>query len=175
MVKYSTTRTIVRELNSDDSAAFIALMTNSDVSRFLNPTGAALERSSAEVVLGHVIDSYQSSAPVCLFAVVKKESPERLIGLVSYKQLQEFEAEIFGALIPEFWGKKISNEMVEGLIQYVFENTLFSRIVVSIKPENRSAKALIQKLGFVDEGMAFNAVFEGEGHVLSLEKSSLLK
>jgi RimJ/RimL family protein N-acetyltransferase len=175
MVKYYTTRTLVRELNSNDSTAFIALMTNTDVSRYLNPTGAALERVSAEVVLGHVINSYHSADPVFLFAVVKKEAPETLIGLVSYKQLRAFEAEIFGALIPEFWGKKISNEMVEGLIQYVFENTPFSRIVVYIKQENRSAKALIQKLGFNDEGLAFNTVFESDGHVLSLEKGNLLQ
>lgn len=175
MIKYFTARTLVRELHELDVVAFVELMTHPHVSKYLNSTGDALEESSAEMALKHVINNYCSNEPVNLFAVVKKDVPKKMIGLISYKQLQQYEAELFGALLPQFWGAKISNEMVEGLIQYVFENTSISRLVVYIKQDNRSAKALVQKLGFIDEGLVYNSVFEDDAHLLSITKPSLLQ
>ncbi|WP_306350411.1 GNAT family N-acetyltransferase [Flavobacterium sp. '19STA2R22 D10 B1'] len=174
MIKYSTTRTLIRELTTDDSESFAELMMDQNINRYLNPTGESLDKNSSEIVLNHVVQNYDSTTPIFLYAVVKNDALEKVIGLVSHKRINQDEVEIFGALSPSFWGSRISNEMIIGLIEYIFTTTSFKSIIIYIKQENRSAKALAEKLGFKNNGLAYNSVFDGDVHLLNLVKTEFM-
>lgn len=169
MIKYHTDRTLIRELEPGDSSSFTELMTNENINRHLDISSIPITAQNTAKILSHVIGSYAAENPVFLYAVVRKEI-NRVIGLISYKAVNEEEVEIFGSLIPDCWGKHISNEMVGGLISYLFSSTSFSRIIVYIKSENRSAIALSLKLGFRSKGLIYHAAFEENVHLLVLSK-----
>lgn len=158
MIKYATSRTVIRELEPADMDQWVELWTNPAIIQFYYYTDTVKE--DAEKSLDNILKKYNTDAPLNIFAVARKESTEHVIGLVSYYPLNNEDVEIFGSLVPHYWGKKFSDEMGEGLIKYLFEFTGFTRILAYIKPGNRSSKAVAEKLGFNFDSLAHHPFFK---------------
>lgn len=72
---------------------------------------------------------------------------------------QHFRTEIGFELNKEQWGKGVAVEAVEAIINYGFEHMNFQRIEALIEPPNLSSQKLVEKLGFIREGLLRNYEF----------------
>lgn len=72
---------------------------------------------------------------------------------------QHFRTEIGFELSKEQWGKGIALEAVQAIINYGFEHMNFQRIEALIEPPNRASIKLVEKLGFIREGLLRNYEF----------------
>ncbi|MFC4022358.1 GNAT family N-acetyltransferase [Oceanobacillus longus] len=72
---------------------------------------------------------------------------------------QHFRTEIGFELSKEQWGKGIAAEAVKAIISYGYEHMNFMRIEALIEPPNRPSQKLVEKLGFIREGLLRNYEF----------------
>ena len=72
---------------------------------------------------------------------------------------KHFRTEIGFELSKELWGKGIAVEAVEAIIRYGYEHMNFRRIEALIEPPNLSSQKLVEKLGFIREGLLRNYEF----------------
>ncbi|MCR6106461.1 GNAT family N-acetyltransferase [Salipaludibacillus agaradhaerens] len=87
---------------------------------------------------------------------------------------QHFRTEIGFELSKEMWGKGIAFEAVEAITNYGFTHMSFQRIEALIEPPNLSSQRLVEKLGFMREGLLRNYEFTC-GKFCDLYMYSLLK
>ncbi|MEH7384525.1 GNAT family protein [Bacillus sp. JJ1521] len=85
-----------------------------------------------------------------------------------------FRTEIGFELSKEQWGNGIAVEAVEAIISYGFKQLNFQRIEALIEPPNQSSQKLVEKLGFIKEGLLRKYEFT-RGKFDDLYMYSLLK
>jgi ribosomal-protein-alanine N-acetyltransferase len=73
--------------------------------------------------------------------------------------LQHFRTEIGFELSKDHWGKGIAYEAVQAIISYGFDHLDLQRIEALIEPPNSSSQRLVEKLGFIREGLLRNYEF----------------
>lgn len=71
-------------------------------------------------------------------------------------------------------GKGIASEAVEAIINYGYKHMNFERIEALIEPPNLSSQKLVERLGFIREGLLRNYEFTS-GKFDDLYMYSLLK
>ncbi|WP_202623269.1 GNAT family N-acetyltransferase [Alkalibacterium sp. MB6] len=76
---------------------------------------------------------------------------------------QHFRIEIGYELSKDLWGRGLASEAVEAIIHYGFKELGLQRIEALIEPPNRSSRRLVEKLGFVREGLLRNYEFTNKG------------
>ncbi|WNF25192.1 GNAT family protein [Mesobacillus jeotgali] len=69
---------------------------------------------------------------------------------------QHYRSEIGFELSKEYWGKGIANEALAAVIQYGFEQMNLQRIQALIEPLNLSSQKLVERNGFIKEGLMRN-------------------
>jgi ribosomal-protein-alanine N-acetyltransferase len=62
-------------------------------------------------------------------------------------------AEVGYALNRAFWGQGIMTEALTGVIDYAFEHLGLHRLEADTDPDNAGSLALLNKLGFIEEGL----------------------
>jgi len=87
---------------------------------------------------------------------------------------QHFRTEIGFELSKEQWGQGIAGEAIEAIIRYGFEHMKLERIEALIEPPNLSSQKLVEKQGFIREGLLRNYEFTS-GKFDDLYMYSLLK
>ncbi len=93
------------------------------------------------------------------FGVYLKENINRLIGTVSFSNIITgiFQSCFLGYRIDEHQtGKGIATEAIKRGIEYVFSQIKLHRIEANVMPANIASKRVVEKLGFINEGLAKN-------------------
>ncbi|WP_191567355.1 GNAT family N-acetyltransferase [Metabacillus idriensis] len=86
---------------------------------------------------------------------------ERVIGSCGFLNIdpQHYRSEIGFELSKDFWGQGIASEAFEVVIKYGFEQLNLQRIQALIEPPNISSKKLVERKGFIKEGLLRNYEF----------------
>jgi ribosomal-protein-alanine N-acetyltransferase len=108
------------------------------------------------------------------FLLFLKEDPEgAIIGFCNFSQIFRgpFQACYLGYHIDEtLEGKGLMSEAVAKAIQYMFEKQKLHRVMANYMPSNKRSARLLEKLGFVVEGLAKKYLLingQWEDHVLT--------
>lgn len=110
--------------------------------------------------------------------VSKKEAPDRIIGMVGLNEI------VFGAFQSCFLAYNLSGanvrqgyatEAVKELLRVAFEELGLHRVEANIMPRNLPSLGLVEKLGFVREGLSreylkINGVWEDHVHMVLLNR-----
>ncbi|KAA0549860.1 GNAT family N-acetyltransferase [Bacillus sp. BGMRC 2118] len=82
----------------------------------------------------------------------------RVIGSCGFLNIvtQHYRSEIGFELSKDYWGQGIASEAVEAVIRYGFEQFNFQRIQALIEPLNHPSQKMVERLGFVKEGLLRN-------------------
>lgn len=80
---------------------------------------------------------------------------DRIIGSIGFHRYvpQHHRVEIGFELSKEYWGQGIASESLNEVLSYGFENFPFQRIEALIEPENLASQKLVEKQGFIREGL----------------------
>lgn len=85
-------------------------------------------------------------------------------GFLAYEQ-EHHRTELGYDLSSAYWGKGIMKEVALCIIQFGFEQMKLNKIEAKIEPANQSSIRLIEKLGFVQEGLLRQHEYEKEMYV----------
>ncbi len=108
---------------------------------------------------------YQYNMPSELIFSIESEG--ETAGEISLKSLRWFnrKAEIAVFILKEFRGKGLAEQALRLLLDYVFNTMNFHRLEAEVVAYNPAAKALFEKIGFVQEGILREAkFFKGRYH-----------
>ncbi|MCP3979621.1 MAG: GNAT family N-acetyltransferase [bacterium] len=145
-------RVSLRWLTERDVDALYELFGNADVARYWS-CAAYADRAQAESLLRQVHDCY---ARHTLYQWgVTLDGDDRVIGTCTLASLDASNgrAEVGFALNRSHWGGGLMSEALRLLLDYAFGTLGLRRIEADIDPRNAASIRLVERLGFVREGL----------------------
>ncbi len=103
--------------------------------------------------------------PETLFAIATQSEAIGSIGLMIGKDVHRFTAEIGYWLAEPFWGRGIMTRAVEVLVAYGIQDLGLHRIFAEPYTTNPASAIVLEKAGFIREGILRSSVFK-DGKVL---------
>ncbi len=155
-------RYIIRNWREDDAASIAQYANNKKIwinlrDSFPHPYSLA----DAEAFLARVTQI----EPRTYFAIASDHEAIGSIGLMPGMDVHRFTAELGYWLAEPFWGNGIMTETVRALSEYAFEELGLHRIFAEPYTANAASAKVLQKSGFVLEGILRANVFK-DGRVL---------
>ena len=156
-VSIETERLIISEFDEND-APFIQKLVNSDGwLRFIGDRGVRNIDDAKTYLRNGPIKSYTENG-FGLWRVALKHSqiPVGMCGLLKRDTMADID--IGFAMLPEFFKKGYTSEAAIATLEFAKNTLKLKRVVAITKPDNVASIGLLQKLGFVNEGIiAFNS------------------
>lgn len=146
-----TPRLQLRALVPDDFGVIYRLQTDPQVTRYFGRAPMTPEQVKERI--DGVITGVREGAAV-RWGLVLRESGELLgtAGFWRWSKDHRF-AEVGYEIVPEQWGKGIMTEALRAAIRYGFEVMELHRVEANLDPENAASRRVLEKLGFVREGL----------------------
>lgn len=147
-----TDRLILRQVTKDDAGSLLKYLSDKDVMKFVG-----LEPFESIDDALDEISWYQSISEKrtgIRWGITLKGQGE-VIGSCGFLNLvsQHYRSEIGVELSREHWGKGIASEAFEAVIRYGFKQMNLQRIEALIEPPNTPSQRLVEKQGFIREGL----------------------
>ncbi len=168
-----TERLLLRNVTEEDAPHILSYLSDEEVMKYygLDPF-QTLEEALDE------ISWYQSifkNKTGIRWGITLKEQGE-MIGSCGFHNRvpQHYRSEIGFELSKAHWGQKIAGEAINAIVRYGFEQMEIHRIEALIEPLNLPSQKLVEKQGFVREGLLRNYEFT-RGKFDDLYMYSLLK
>lgn len=154
-------RVRLRGPRADDADALFALYSDPAVMRYWSrPPMTA--RSEAEGLIAEILDGFGQRT--MLNWMVTPRDDEAVIGTCTLFRFdpRHRRAEVGYSLRPQRWGRGLAREAVALALDWAFATLGLHRIEADIDPRNDGSRALLQRLGFVSEGVLRECCFVGE-------------
>jgi [ribosomal protein S5]-alanine N-acetyltransferase len=155
-----TNRLVLRKIKNDDANSMLKYLSDQEVMKYygmepFNTINEALSEISW-------YETIQNNKTGLRWGITLKEEGE-VIGSCGFHNTvsRHYRAEIGFELSKEHWGKGIASEAIETIIRYGFEHLALQRIEALIEPENVPSQKLVEKQGFVREGLLRSYEFTG--------------
>jgi len=142
-----TERIILRPFISEDAAAVYDFNSNEAVIRY---TGDVLFTciEEAQAAITRIRENDYKKYGYGRLAVFHKKD-QRVIGFAGLKCLAEIgETDIGYRILPEYWNKGITSELIFPILKFGFETLELRKITGYVMPENSVSSHLLEKHGF---------------------------
>ena len=153
-----TKRLILRKITDDDASSILTYLSDEEVMRYygLAPF-SSIQDALDEISWYQTIEENKTGIR---WGITLKESG-LVIGSCGFHNTvaPHFRTEIGFELSSEYWRKGIAAEAIEAIVDYVFGQMNFQRIEALIEPPNLSSQQVVEKLGFIREGLLRNYEF----------------
>ena len=168
-----TDRLVLREITPEDAENIFTYLSDKEVMKYY---GLAPFQSVDEAL--DEIAWYQSireNNTGIRWGITLKGKGE-VIGSCGFLNIvsQHFRSDIGFELSKDYWGQGIAQESIEAVIKYGFEQLNLQRIQALIEPPNEASQKLVERQGFIKEGLLRNYEFTS-GKFDDLYMYSLLK
>ncbi|MFD2681762.1 GNAT family N-acetyltransferase [Bacillus seohaeanensis] len=147
-----TDRLILRQVTKEDASSLLNYLSNEDVMKHI---GLEPFKSIDDAL--DEISWYQSifeKKTGIRWGITLKDQGE-VIGSCGFLNLvsKHYRSEVGIELSEEHWGKGIASEALEAVIKYGFEQMNLQRIEALIEPPNLPSQKLVERQGFIREGL----------------------
>ena len=160
-LRLETQRLVLRPLSLADAAAIQQYASNRSVADTTisiphpYPDGEAekyIAKQIAEQKQGHSVTFAIAKRTSCVIALKPKSD---LIGVVKYRdiELEHSAAELTYWLAVTAWGKGYMSEALKPMLRFGFETLTFNKIYAYHMVRNQASGRVLQKNGFVLEGL----------------------
>lgn len=142
----------LREVRDSDASALFAIHSNPQVMRYWSyPAWTELAQAEQKVA---DIQRQRRELDILVWAIAEAAS-DRLIGTSALfgLDLTQGRAEIGYSLHPDWQGRGLATEALRLILQYVFSGLRLRRVEADADPRNEPSWRLLEKLGFVREGL----------------------
>ena len=161
-----TERLRLREPLGRDAKALLGILGDPEVTRFHNmPTLTTL--SEAQTALERLDQRYRARDTI-RWAIELSASGEMVgtVGLLRF-DFEHRRAELGYELARREWGRGLTPEAAAGVLRYGFSVMKLHRIEAGVLPENNASVRVLEKLGFIEEGLRRDYLFaKGAFHTL---------
>lgn len=147
-----TDRLILRKVTEKDADSLLVYLSDEEVTRHMGLAPfASIEDALDEI--GWYQSIFGNGTGMRWGITVKEE--DRIIGSCGFLNLSEkhHRAEIGFELSREHWGKGIAGEALHAVAAYGFTHLNLNRIEALIEPANSPSQKLVEKTGFLREGL----------------------
>jgi RimJ/RimL family protein N-acetyltransferase len=147
-----TARIRLRPYRADDLEAMFELYSDSRVMRYWSfPPWE--ERAQAKTYLARALDG-MDSGEIFPWAIAELDG-DRLIGALTLFSLhaEQLRAEVGYSLSPHFQGRGLAAEALRCGLAHAFDDLGLVRVEADIDPRNEPSWRLLEKIGFVREGL----------------------
>lgn len=147
-----TDRLLLREIHLRDAPHMYSYFSKGEVIKYYNLESFTSEKQAEDLI--YRFHQRYSERKQIRWAITLREN-DQLIGTCGFHAIEEkhYKAEIGYELHPSFWGKGIMTEVIEAVIHYGFDHMLLNRIEAFYDPRNGSSGRVLEKNGFVFEGI----------------------
>ncbi len=155
-----TERLRLRQIEESDASSLMNYLTDPEVMEYY---GLAPFQSIKDAL--NEISWYQSifkeNTGIRWGITLKGE--DEIIGSCGFLNMspQNYRTEVGYELSKQYWGKGIAGEALDAVLSYGFESMNLQRIQALIEPPNVASIRLVEKHGFVREGLLRNFEFTG--------------
>lgn len=156
--RMETDRLVLRQVTKEDAEDMLMYLSDQDVMKHYGMEPF----KSLDDVLDEIF-WYQS-----IFEIntgirwgITLKGQDKVIGSCGFlnRVPQHYRSEIGFELSKDFWGQGIASEALELVIKYGFEQLKLQRIQALIEPQNISSQKLVERKGFIKEGLLRNYEF----------------
>lgn len=170
-----TDRLILRKFKADDASDMFNNWANDDVvTEHLSwPTHKSIDISS--MIVNDWIKQYESDETYNWAVVVKND--DAVIGsitVVGKSDIHEW-AELGYCIGRQYWGKGITVEAVEALIQFLMNEVEYNRVQAIHHEQNKASGRVMQKVGMQYEGKKRSYLKTKNGEFVDVECYAILK
>ncbi|MQR94574.1 GNAT family N-acetyltransferase [Fictibacillus phosphorivorans] len=147
-----TDRLILRKVTLDDAKEMFDYLSDSEVVKHMGIAPyQTVEAVHEEVEWYHSILKEQTGIR---WGITLKNS-DKVIGSCGFlnRNGKHFRTEVGFELNKEYWGKGVAREALEAVVTFGFKHMKLERIEALIEPGNISSQNLVEKIGFVKEGL----------------------
>lgn len=168
-----TDRLILRELKNEDAEGIFACFSNEDVTRFYG-LETLKEIEEAEKFVELFSRNYREKRGIRWG--IERKGTKGIIGTIGFNAWlpKHKRAEIGYEMHPKYWRNGYTSEAVSEVLSYGFEAMGLTRIGAVVFIENEASNKLLQKIGFQQEGILRNYMYQG-GDAYDTYIYSLLK
>ncbi|WP_414620719.1 GNAT family N-acetyltransferase [Calothrix sp. CCY 0018] len=163
-----TKNLVLRQVNQSDAEAVYQLFSDEEVLKYHDLEALTNLEQAKELI--NSFDEKFHSQQMIRWGIAKKED-NVIIGTCGYHNWvkNHFCAEIGYELSQAYWRKRIMTEALSAMIKFGFEKMELNRIQATVMLENIASMQLLEKLGFVPEGILREYGFcKGEFHDLKM-------
>ena len=148
----TTARLVLREVHSDDASDLFALRSDQRVMEHLGRPRATTLQDAHDLIARILHDRNENDG--ITWAITQK-GDDRMIGTIGFYRLmkEHFRAEIGYLLHPDHWRKGIMGEAIDAAVACGFDRLKFHSIEAVTDPANTASNRLLEKHGFVREGL----------------------
>ena len=100
--------------------------------------------------------------PITVFAIATKSQAIGSIGLMLGKDVHRYTAEMGYWLAEPYWGKGIMSQAVKSLADYAIHDLKIHRIFAEPYSTNQASARVLEKAGFLYEGILRSSVFKDD-------------
>lgn len=159
-----TDRLTLREMTLTDTKNLFSLRSDTTTMRYISKPLAQSQDEIKELIISF---NAGSAANQFINWGITLHEDATLIGTIGIFNIQKehHRAEVGYMLHPNFWRRGISLEALKGVIEYAFNTAGLHSLEANVHPGNEASSGLLQKQGFVQEGLFresyyFNGTYE---------------
>ncbi|MFC5404470.1 GNAT family N-acetyltransferase [Cohnella soli] len=154
-----TERLILRQLRSEDAPDLFNYFSLDEVTEFYD-LDSFTEVKQAEELIDNWNEKFNQSLAIRWGISLKSE--DRIIGTCGFHKWakKHYKAEIGYELSPKYWRQGYMAEVLEPVLKYGFEVFELNRIEALIHRGNNSSRKVLEKAGFMEEGLLKEYFYE---------------
>lgn len=147
-----TKRLVLREVTEDDANSMLAYLSDEEVTRHMGLTPFVSKEEALEEIEWYQT-IFENGTGTRWGITIKGQ--DRVIGSCGFLNLsnKHHRSEIGFELSREHWGKGLAAEALQAVIIHGFTRLGLNRIEALIEPANSPSQKLIERTGFVQEGL----------------------
>lgn len=150
--EFETARLKLVPVTNDDFELFHSLFTDKDVMKYSRLSSLISEEDNRKNFKR--IRNLQDKGFLFVWKMILKETGVE-IGRINIGSIYRVsnKVDMGYVMLPEYWRKGIMTEATSTLISYLFKKVELHKITATTNNDNLASKALLHKLGFVQEGL----------------------
>lgn len=147
-----TKRLILREITTEDTNDVFKYLSDKDVVKFMGISHCQ-NIKDVEEEIGWYKSIYVEASGI-RWGITMRDTGT-VIGSCGFLNMltKHYRAEVGYELSKIYWGQGIASEALEAVVKYGFQNLQLERIQALIEPANVSSQKLVERQGFIKEGL----------------------
>lgn len=156
-----TERLILRQIRKTDARSMLKYLSDKDVMEHYGLLPFQTEEEALDEIAWY--DSIFAEKTGVRWGITIKGVDEVIgsFGFLNYVA-QHSRSQIGYELDKQFWGKGIASEAIEAILEYGFGEMNLQRIEALIEPPNVASCRLVERTGFIKEGLLRSYEFNGK-------------
>ncbi|MYW96030.1 GNAT family N-acetyltransferase [Amycolatopsis rubida] len=159
-VSLSGALTSLREFRSSDGAAAFEIVGDDRVTRFLSFDSRS--RDAAQAMIDGAVGRATVQPRNEYYLGMTRLGDDQLIGFCRLGLTGVRAAKLGYAVAAEYWGRGYATDAVRTVLEFAFGPLDLHRVTAAIGPDNAASQAVVERLGFVREGVLRDHVFTND-------------